>query len=172
MCDSKKSIKDIFIGYPGSVHDARVFKSSPLFRSVTDKCGNRYILADSAYPCLRNLLTPYRDNGNLNDMERNYNYILSHSRICIEHTFGILKQKCRQLYHLKLRNITTICHFVRTCCVLHNLSRGMDGEDDYEEIEIAMEGGLPPVDMENDEFEGSAMGHNFRNYIAVLLYNQ
>lgn len=62
--------------------------------------------------------------------------------------------------------------FCKGCCVLHNLSRGMDGEDDYEEIEIAMEGGLPPVDMENDEFEGNAMGHNFRNYIAVLLYNQ
>lgn len=31
---------DVFIGYPGSVHDARVFKNSPLYRNLREICGS------------------------------------------------------------------------------------------------------------------------------------
>lgn len=47
----------------------------------------------------------------------------------IEHCFGILKQKFRQLYHLKLRSEHDIANFIRACCVLHNLAL----EDDLPE---------------------------------------
>ena len=30
---------DVFIGYPGSVHDARVFKNSPLRNDLRELCG-------------------------------------------------------------------------------------------------------------------------------------
>ncbi|KAJ8978157.1 hypothetical protein NQ317_016860 [Molorchus minor] len=171
----KKRIRDIFIGYPGSVHDARVFKNSPLYPSLPAKCGNRYILADSAYPCLKHVLTPYRDSGNLNAIERNYNYTLSRCRINIEHTFGILKQKFRQLYHLKLRNISSICHFIKACCVTYNLTRDIKEEIDEtieENDEQGHEYNLHDMELEDDEFEGNLAGHNFRNYIAALIFNQ
>lgn len=163
VCDSKYVIRDVFIGYPGSVHDARVFRNSSLCGTLQQKCGDHYILADSAYPCLRNLLTPYQDNGHLNDIEKNYNFTLSKCRIVIEHTFGILKQKFRQLYHLKLRNIDTICHFIRATCVLHNLS--VSSNDIY----------LDEIDVENNEVQDdvpNAAGNQFRNYIAIVLFNQ
>lgn len=99
VCDSNYAIRDIFVGYPGSVHDARVFRNSPLSDTLQQKCVDHYILSDCAYPCLCNLLTPYQDNGNLTAIERNYNATLSNVRIVKEHTFGILKQKFRQLYH-------------------------------------------------------------------------
>ncbi|KAJ8913355.1 hypothetical protein NQ315_008745 [Exocentrus adspersus] len=70
ICDSKKRLRDVFIGYPGSVHDARVFRNSPLSNSLAAKCGDRFILADSAYPCRRHVLTPYRDNGNLTEKRK------------------------------------------------------------------------------------------------------
>ncbi|KAJ8911516.1 hypothetical protein NQ315_012488 [Exocentrus adspersus] len=82
VCDHRRKILDVFIGYPGSVHDSRVFRNSPLQNSLDMKCG-RYV---------------------------------------IEHCFGILKQKFRQLYHLKLRNIHLIVHFIRAACVLHNIA--------------------------------------------------
>ncbi|KAI4455550.1 hypothetical protein MML48_9g00007557 [Holotrichia oblita] len=41
---------------------------------------------------------------------------------CIQHCFGVLKQKFRQLYHIKLRKIPDIVDFIRACCVLHNLA--------------------------------------------------
>lgn len=170
VCDDRKRIRDVFIGFPGSVHDARVFKNSPLQETLVEKCHNRFILGDSAYPCLRNLLTPYRDNGRLTRTETNYNKKLSHCRILIEHTFGILKQKFRQLYHIKLHNVEQICHFIRACCVLYNLSDGylnvMDENGEYENNEPARH--LNETEDMFDE-EGDDVGKNYRNYIASML---
>lgn len=36
--DHKMKFLDVFIGYPGSVHDARVFKDSPLYESLQEIC--------------------------------------------------------------------------------------------------------------------------------------
>ncbi|XP_044765286.1 putative nuclease HARBI1 isoform X2 [Coccinella septempunctata] len=105
VCDNTKKIRDVFIGYPGSVHDARVFRTSPLGQNLSEKCRDYVLLGDSAYPCLRNLLTPYKDNGNLTNVKKKYNKKLSHCRVFIEHTIGLLTQRFRQLYHLKSRNI-------------------------------------------------------------------
>lgn len=77
LCDNSRTIRDVFIGYPGSVHDARVFRTSPLYTSLEVKCGDRIILADSTYPCLTNLMTPYRDTGHLTLVETNFNRRLS-----------------------------------------------------------------------------------------------
>ncbi|XP_044745975.1 putative nuclease HARBI1 [Coccinella septempunctata] len=170
VCDSKRRIRDVFIGFPGSVHDSRVFQNSPLYVNLPALCKDKYILGDSAYPCLRNLLTPYKNNGHLSPVETNFNKKLSHCRVLIEHTFGLLKQKFRQLYHLKLRSIPTICHFIRACCVLHNLSleefdeEVADGED-IDDVER-----FPDNQEIDEEAEGNVVGLNFRNYIASMLH--
>lgn len=135
-----------------------------MYDTLAEKCGEKVILGDSAYPCLRNLLTPYKDNGNLTAAERNFNMKLSHCRILIEHSFGMLKQRFRQLYHQKLRDISLICHFIRACCVLHNLC--LDFEDNY--IENDEE---PNVDIPENMEENNMAGHAFRNYVAALLFN-
>lgn len=166
VCDSQKRIRDGFIGFPGSVHDARVFRVSPLFHSLREKCQENCILADSAYPCLRNVLTPYRDTGNLGEIERHYNYKLSHCRIAIEHTFGMLKQKFRQLYHLKLRDIPTMCHFIRACCVLYNLTLGI--QESEEELNVINPGEHEAIEEDNPE---NIVGQNYRNYVATALFN-
>nr|CAI5831036.1 unnamed protein product [Callosobruchus analis] len=77
VCDSDQRLTDIFIGYPGSVHDARVFRNSTLYQDLEGKCGHAVILADTAYPCLQQVLTPYRDNGNLTPTEGHFNKQLS-----------------------------------------------------------------------------------------------
>ncbi|KAJ8972359.1 hypothetical protein NQ314_000210, partial [Rhamnusium bicolor] len=122
VCDHRKRIRDIFVGYPGSVHDSRVFRTSPLCETLHEKCGNFFIIGDSGYPCLTNLLTPFKDRGQLTRHQRNYNYKLSQNRYLVEHCFGYFKQKFRQLYHIKLRKIPNVVHFIRACAVLHNLS--------------------------------------------------
>ncbi|XP_036340414.1 putative nuclease HARBI1 [Rhagoletis pomonella] len=86
-----------------------------------------YLLADSAYPCTSNVVTPYRDNGHLTHQQKRFNIKLSSGRVAIEHTFGILKQRFRQLYYCKL-GVEKLCHFIRTCCVLHNIAN----QDDLE----------------------------------------
>lgn len=80
------------------------------------------LLGDAAYPCLSQLITPYRDNGHLTQAQRNFNRMHSQCRISVEHTFGLLKQRFRQLYFLKLRNMQFIVKFIFACCILHNLA--------------------------------------------------
>lgn len=120
-------IMNVFTGFPGSVHDSRVFRRSSLSQTLAQKCGDDlYILGDSGYPLQRHLLTPFRDRGQLTRRQVNYNTVLSKNRYIIEHCFGRLKQKFRQLYHVKLRNIRLMTHMIRACCVLHNISLNDD----------------------------------------------
>jgi hypothetical protein len=51
-------------------------------------CGERNIIGDCAYPITSWLLTPYRENGNLNAVQKRYNYIHSSTRSVIERAFG------------------------------------------------------------------------------------
>ncbi|XP_018305551.1 putative nuclease HARBI1 [Mycetomoellerius zeteki] len=121
--NEKKKFLDVFVGYPGSVHDARVFANSSLAEDLPALCQDGSIfLDDAAYPCLPQLITPYRDNGHLTQAQRNFNRMHSQCRISVEHGFGELKQRFRQLYFLKLRNMEFIVKFILVCCVLHNLA--------------------------------------------------
>ncbi|VEN56256.1 unnamed protein product [Callosobruchus maculatus] len=81
VCDHRRKIIDLFVGYPGSVHDSRVFRNSPLKLSQQkQKCAPYYLLADSGYPLQKHVLTPYRDRGNLNRYQNNFNVKLSRNR--------------------------------------------------------------------------------------------
>lgn len=138
VCDNNRVIRDIFVGYPGSVHDSRVLRASPLFGTLPQRCQDYFLLGDSGYPCLANLLTPFRDRGQLTRRQRNYNYALSKNRYVVEHCFGVMKQRFRQLYHLKLRNIRNAVHFIRACAVLHNIALTDNlhiQEEDVREVE-------------------------------------
>ena len=54
VCDHKLRFTDIVSGWPGSVHDARVFKNSELYsRSHQLFPGDMHILGDAAYPLHR-----------------------------------------------------------------------------------------------------------------------
>lgn len=120
VCDNRRKIRDVFIGYPGSIHDSRVFNNSTLGRTLEEKCGRYFILGDSGYPLKTHLLTPYKDRGQLSRRQINYNLKLSKNRYVIEHCFGILKQKFRQMFHIKLRNLELLINFIPASCVLHN----------------------------------------------------
>nr|CAH7763113.1 unnamed protein product [Callosobruchus chinensis] len=80
VCDHRHKILDVFIGFPGSVHDSRVFRNSGQKNGLAEKCGTYYSLGDSGYILLLNLLTPYKDRGNLTRQQQNYNLQLSKNR--------------------------------------------------------------------------------------------
>lgn len=153
------------------MHDARVFRRSPLSQDLQEKCGDYFILADSAYSCSRHLITPFKDCGNLTHRQRLFNRKLSSCRVIVEHCLGLLKQKFRQLYHCKLRSISDIVNFIRACCVLHNLSINDEmfggeehqNENEPDEDNVVLE--IPDDDLERDVPEGVA----FRNYLLRTL---
>ena len=126
VVDAKSRFTDIYVGEPGSLHDARVLRRSPIFRKAENDVAKMfpnetYLLGDSAYPCLNWLITPFKDNGHLSRAERNFNFKLSRSRVKVEHAFGLLKGRFRRLTHLTQVQVESIPKVVTACCVLHNI---------------------------------------------------
>ncbi|KAL7393200.1 hypothetical protein ABVT39_007801 [Epinephelus coioides] len=62
-CDATGRFLDISVGYPGSVHDARVLRNTPIFSQALDPPVGFFLLADGGCPCLEkpiSLITPYK----------------------------------------------------------------------------------------------------------------
>lgn len=123
---------DVYIGVPGRVHDARVFRTSLIFAQVHAMPNNLHLLGDSAYPLSINVMTPFRDNGHLNAIQTNYNISHSSARSIIERAFGRLKGKFRRLKYLDIFNPDFGSEIISAACVLHNFIIMHDGEDDEE----------------------------------------
>ncbi len=73
VCDSNKKFIDVSCGWPGSMHDSRVFGMSSLSRGLEERLRglpNYHILGDSAYTLGIHLMKPFTDNGHLNDVNR------------------------------------------------------------------------------------------------------
>lgn len=148
--NSKLLFIDVMAGEPGSMHDSRLLRKSALYR-VANEDYNRlfyqkfHLLGDSAFPSLRWLLPPFKDNGLLSDEQRQFNYKHSATRVVIEHAFGLLKGRFRRLQGFENLSVTFITKLVIAACVLHNIcilkndesedlfSDQQDEQSDYEE---------------------------------------
>lgn len=118
----------INVNWPGSVHDARVLRTSSLhdrFEAGWRLIPNGVILGDSAYPLKEWLIPPLIRNPNDVAEQR---FLRSHrqTRRVIEQAFGILKEKFPCLNHLRL-SPQIASHVVMACVVLCNFSKNNDG---------------------------------------------
>ncbi|XP_071492455.1 uncharacterized protein [Diadema antillarum] len=133
VCDHRLRFTDIYVGWAGRAHDARVLRNSSLFQrgeantlfplltKDIEGCNvPAYIVGDPAYPLLQWLMKGYPDTGNLTRQQRTFNYKLSSARIIIECAFGQLKGRWRCLGKKNESNIQFIPHLVSACCALHN----------------------------------------------------
>ncbi|XP_054923974.1 uncharacterized protein [Dermacentor andersoni] len=149
VCNDQNRFLDVFIGFPGSVHDARVLRESTFFEEAAAKCGDFYILGDSAYPLLPWLMTPYKDNGSsFPTWKKKFTKFHSQQRVAIENCFGLLKQCFRRLYLVDAKTIMQCCLIVMGACVLHNMC---NSERDF----IAELADLPPHDDVGNDNEPS-----------------
>ena len=122
--DCDKKFIDVFCGEPGAMHDARLLRKSEIYKKIEDNpefISNNLIIGDSAYPNLRWLITPHKDNGHLSDEQKLYNYKLSATRIVVEHAFGLLKCRFRRLRKLDNTDLQLCSQIVMVCCILHNI---------------------------------------------------
>ncbi|KAK5639752.1 hypothetical protein RI129_010563 [Pyrocoelia pectoralis] len=163
-------LQDIFVGMPGRVHDSRVFRTSPLYNTLTGVAppitAHEHLLGDAAYPLLPFLLKPYRDNGHLTNAQTTFNTRLSSVRSMIEQAFALLKGKFRRLKYLDMSRLDMIPSVITAGCVLHNIIISNDGLDR----------GEYPLDQErNRDAPGDEVQPNNdvaarkRDYIAALL---
>ncbi|KAJ8681247.1 hypothetical protein QAD02_017034 [Eretmocerus hayati] len=103
VCDHLHRIIHFSAGYPGSVHDARVYRISGVYQELAEMDSDGWLLGDPAYPCSKYLVTPFKDNGHLLPYQKEFNKALSECRVDSGHIIGILKQRFRILYHMRLQ---------------------------------------------------------------------
>ena len=104
VVDHQCKFMDVYIGWLGSAHHARVLANSDVFTKAeagtlfpNNKrriCGQDVpllMLGDPAYPLLPWLMKPFSNCGSLTRRQRKFNYQLSKARIVTEIAFGRLK---------------------------------------------------------------------------------
>ncbi|XP_066585455.1 putative nuclease HARBI1 [Prorops nasuta] len=108
ICDNNMKFIDVYAGYCGSVHEARVWSVSDIKQSIDQNVDryfpeNTHLIGDSAYPLLN-------------------------TRIIIERTFGLLKARFRKLHFIYMYNTDMVPLLILSCCILHNMC--IDCEDE------------------------------------------
>ena len=139
-CREDRRFVNIYCGWPGKVHDARIFRNSPLFENGQNLCGQNHLLGDGAYPLQNWVLVPYKDNGHLTPAQKNFNRKLSQLRVVIEQAFGMLKGRFRRLQYVVVRDIENIVKVVVACCTLHNIC--ILNDDELEECFTYQDNGV------------------------------
>ena len=145
-------ITDVYVGWPGKVHDARVFLNSPFYQEAESKCGDGHILGDSAYPNLPFLMRPFTDNGRLTPLETHYNVVHSSIRSIVERAIGLLKGRFKRLTYIDQWDVKVMNATILTGCVMHNMC--IMKTDTFEELLV--EDRIPLREHHVEDFDGNA----------------
>lgn len=174
VCDRHLRIRHLVLGYPGSVHDARIYNNCDLAKNPNKFFSeNQWIAGDSAYKLTGTVITPFRVNASSGTEERRmkFNRQFSRYRIRIEHTYGLLKERFGSLKELRLQikndeSVRKACDWIMVCAILHNLA--IDQKDDSDLFLFNL------ISLEADEAErlnvpSASEGELKRNAIMNLM---
>ena len=128
--DDQRRIRAYSAGWPGSVHDNRVFGNMRVSKKHTEYFDeSQYILSDSALENSKYVVSAFKKppaQEMPNDRER-FNTKLAKARIYSEHTIGILKGRFQWLKEIGMlvteekKSMVRILKYIDCCIILHNL---------------------------------------------------
>ena len=150
VTDCNYMFRDVVIGWPGSVHDARVLSNSTIFTKGNEKRlfpddhvkeirGVEiapFLLGDPAYPLLPWLIKGYPRNE-ATERQKKFNYNLSRARMTVENTFGRWKGRFTRFSKRLDMEVASSVDVVHASCVLHNICELQKNEfmSDWEEAD-------------------------------------
>ncbi|GAV05984.1 hypothetical protein RvY_16028 [Ramazzottius varieornatus] len=127
VCDDKRKIRYVFVGFCGSVHDMKVYSNSRL-ASLTSKLftPGESMLADCAHTMSAVAVSSYKRPSSLVADNEQFNFYLASIRIRVEHTIGILKGRFPSLQSLRIKIFDKETHeravrWIKACVVLHDM---------------------------------------------------
>jgi DDE superfamily endonuclease len=139
VCDDQSGILYYHVGWPGSVHDNRVWRTSKLFKNCAAKFSPReYLIGDSAFTASDIMIPPFKSTAG-SELSGNYaafNTLLAKPRVKSEHCIGLLKGRfpflrgIRMLLGNKVHMARIIDH-VRGAVILHNFMIGQPFDDEW-----------------------------------------
>lgn len=167
-CNAREMFTSVDVSWPGSVHDARIWKNSNV-RNTLSRTHNTVLLGDDGYGIEPWLMTPYVDP--VDEEKASFNRLLKKERVIIECCFGQLKRRfpiLKYVCRIKLCNIPKI---IVACCVLHNIAKHLNDED------FQLENGEPLDDIEqlqvgiHQQGAGAVRreGQRKRNELATII---
>ena len=127
LVDNNYMFCNVFMGWPGKSHDAKISKKSPIFLPTTLSRHTRntsippLILGDSVYALEELIMRSYADRGDLNPQEKRYNVALSKSLVVVENAFGRFKGRFQCLSKRLDISVQNTVNIVAACCLLHNV---------------------------------------------------
>ena len=176
----KYRFMDINVGWPGSVHDARVLANSKLYqkgergelfpyiaKEMSGVSVPLVVLGDPAYPLLQWIMKPYSDNGRLTRQQSVFNYRLSRARVVAENAFGRLKGRWRCLLKRNDCHISRMPTIVTVCAILHNICEVHGDEFNHEWIQDGENTAVHPRAADEDRVGQRA--EEIRNAIAQFF---
>ncbi|XP_008184876.1 protein ALP1-like [Acyrthosiphon pisum] len=172
IVDSDLKFIDCFAGWPGSSHDARVFRRSIIGEKLLSQpCvilpPGCHILGDGAYPLTSTLMVPFKDNGHLSDSQLKFNKCLSSSRVVIEQAFRKLIGRFRKLKHMDIYHKENCSKVITAACCLHNLC--IDNSDDFNSTEIYTSEMEDGNHHEDDSLSGNVKRQELCQQLSLIL---
>ena len=126
----KYLFRDVVIGWPGSVHGARILSNSTIydkgndnnfFPDIRESIGGQVvsivILGDPAYPLLPWLLKAYPEHVYTPQSQRVFNYRLNRARMTIENTFGRWKGRFRRFSKRLDMEVPGVVNLISALCI-------------------------------------------------------
>jgi hypothetical protein len=130
VSDQKRRIRWYITGYPGSAHDNRMLRRSPLkVRKEEYFTVYQYIIGDTAFDPSENVVPAYKANPNKAEPddpdERLLNKVISKPRVSSEHVNGMWKGRFPWLRLIPNRvrdkkSLTEVMKYIHCTVILHN----------------------------------------------------
>ncbi|KAL5511017.1 hypothetical protein ACEPAG_3736 [Sanghuangporus baumii] len=131
-----------------------------------------FLLADKGYPLTKFTIRPFADSDLTNDEDeshrrRDFNFQLSHLRICIEHSFGMLKGRFPALRCMPGTDLNVIFTVIEALMVVHNILIDLGDDptliEDYDGVdELAR--------LRDDTKDGNRRAQEINDFDEVDLY--
>ncbi|KOB74639.1 putative nuclease HARBI1, partial [Operophtera brumata] len=154
ICDAKGRIISVNPNFPGSTHDAAVWRASQLHRFLErqyiDGQRSQWLLGDKGYPLLPWRMTPHPA-ATAESPEERYNKCHTTARNIIEMTFGRLKNKFRCLLRHRILHFSPekAADIIVPCCTLYNtfidVLAEIKGFDAFDKYTKSIDDNVPPV---------------------------
>lgn len=181
IADAHCRFIDVSTGYPGRIHDARVFRISRIGREAengqfprapTKRIGGISVppclIDDPAYRLMPYCMKPYPEGLGCTNTQLNFNRHLSSKRVVIEQAFGLLKARWRCLYKVMEDNLSNISDTIVACCVLHNICIDRDNLGGHGNVQHNQNvaGCTHPLALNLDARQGQTIRDVISNHLA------
>jgi hypothetical protein len=128
-CDDVARVRDVVVGWPGSVHDNRVWSNTDIHKDPQRFLAqNQYLLGDSAFQASAIMIPAFKKppKGELDGNKTYFNKQLARPRVKTEHSIGLIKARFQYFKSIRVVlktkvNMRKITRLFMCACIIHNL---------------------------------------------------